>query len=124
MNTFLHRTASALFVASSAFVGLDLGTALLIMGVIIVGYTVMGGLKAVIYTDMVQWMVLIAGLSLVAIPMAWQGGGGWHGIHDSVGPAHLSLTNVAPVTIINWAVTIVPIWFVIYLFRPPGRSSE
>lgn len=113
---YLGFTSSQLLagakLASSAFVGLDLGTALLIMGVIIVGYTVMGGLKAVIYTDMVQWMVLIAGLSLVAIPMAWQAVGGWHGIHDSVGPAHLSLTNVAPVTIINWAVTIVPIWFV------------
>lgn len=113
---YLGFTSSQLLagakLASSAFVGLDLGTALLIMGVIIVGYTVMGGLKAVVYTDTVQWMVLIAGLSLVAIPMAWQAVGGWEGVHNSVGPDHLSLTNVAPVTIINWAVTIVPIWFV------------
>lgn len=113
---YLGFTSSQLLagakLASSAFVGLDLGTALLIMGVIIVGYTVMGGLKAVVYTDTVQWMVLIAGLSLVAIPMAWQAVGGWEGVHNSVGPEHLSLTNVAPVTIINWAVTIVPIWFV------------
>ncbi|MBK6892446.1 MAG: sodium:solute symporter family protein [Flavobacteriales bacterium] len=113
---YLGFTSSQLLagakLASSAFVGLDMGTALLIMGAIIVGYTVMGGMKAVVYTDTVQWIVLIAGLSLVGLPMAWYAVGGWEGIHASVTPEQLSLTNVGPVTLINWMVTIVPIWFV------------
>jgi SSS family solute:Na+ symporter len=33
-------------------------------------------------------------------------------IRDSVGPEYLSLTNIKPVTFINWFITIVPIWFV------------
>ena len=49
--------------ASSTFPSLSLNQALLIMGVVAVVYTVVGGLKAVIYTDTVQWLVLMAGFS-------------------------------------------------------------
>lgn len=113
---YLGFTSSQLLagakLASSAFTGLSLNTALLIMGVIIVGYTVMGGLKAVVYTDMVQWMVLVLGLSLAAIPIAWNAVGGWQGVEASLGPEHLTFTNVEPITLVNWAFTILPIWFV------------
>lgn len=113
---YLGFTSSQLLagakLASSAFVGLDLGTALLIMGGITVGYTVLGGMKAVVYTDTVQWAVLIVGLTFVGVPMAWHAVGGWEAIRASVTPEQLSLTNVGPVTLVNWMVTIVPIWFV------------
>nr|MBD3623698.1 sodium:solute symporter family protein [Sunxiuqinia sp.] len=42
--------------ASATFPALDFTTALLVMGVIAVVYTVIGGLKAVIYTDTIQWI--------------------------------------------------------------------
>ncbi len=113
---YLGFTSSQLLagakLASSAFVGLDLGTALLIMGGITVGYTVLGGMKAVVYTDTVQWIVLIVGLTFVGVPMAWYAVGGWDAIRATVTPEQLSLTNVGAVTLINWMVTIVPIWFV------------
>jgi len=98
--------------ASAAFVDLDLNMALLVMGVITVGYTVLGGMKAVVYTDTIQWIVLIGGLSLVGVPLAWEAVGGWETIRATIRPEQLSLTNVDAVTLINWAVTIVPIWFV------------
>ncbi|MDX1628739.1 MAG: sodium:solute symporter family protein, partial [Fulvivirga sp.] len=41
--------------ASGTFADLDQQTALYIMGAVAVMYTVMGGLKAVIYTDTIQW---------------------------------------------------------------------
>lgn len=113
---YLGFTSSQLLagakLASSSFAGLDMQTALLVMGVIIVGYTVMGGLKAVVYTDVVQWTVLVLGLGLVAVPIAWQAVGGWHGVHATLGTEFLSLTHVRPVTLVNWAFTILPIWFV------------
>lgn len=56
--------------ASASFPELTLGTALLIMGIIIVVYTVMGGIKAVIYTDTFQWALLMVGLLFVGIPIA------------------------------------------------------
>lgn len=53
--------------ASATFVDLDLMTALWIMGGIAIIYTVMGGIKAVIYTDTVQWILLMGGLILIGI---------------------------------------------------------
>jgi SSS family solute:Na+ symporter len=49
--------------ASSTFHGLSLNQALLMMGVITVVYTVFGGIKAVIYTDTIQWIILMGGHS-------------------------------------------------------------
>jgi SSS family solute:Na+ symporter len=98
--------------ASATFDGLNLQTALLIMGVIAVVYTVVGGLKAVIYTDTIQWAILMIGLVFIGIPMGYYAIGGISAIREVVGPEFLSLTNVGWATMLNWMVTIVPIWFV------------
>lgn len=93
--------------------GLDTQTfAVLLIGVVIVGYTVMGGLKAVIYTDTVQWLVLMLGLVGLAIPFTLREVGGLSGLADALPPGHLSLTNVDALTFLNWFVTIAPIWVV------------
>lgn len=47
--------------ASSTFLTLSLTQALWVRGIVAVVYTVIGGLKAVIYTGTVQWIVLMAG---------------------------------------------------------------
>jgi len=98
--------------ASSSFVGLDIQTALLVMGIVTILYTVMGGMTAVIYTDTVQWIVLILGLSLVGIPLSYHAVGGWDEISKTVHPDFMSLTNVSWQMLVKWAVTIIPIWFV------------
>lgn len=98
--------------ASATFIELDLNMALLIMGVIAVGYTVIGGLKAVIYTDTIQWIILMGGLIFIGIPVAYTAVGGYSAITEHVDPALLSLCNISPITFINWFITIVPIWFV------------
>lgn len=98
--------------ASGTFSGLDMTTALLVMGGITVGYTVMGGLKAVIYTDTVQWAVLMLGLIFVALPISYHAVGGWDAVCAALEPQMLSLTNITWSRAVNWAVTIIPIWFV------------
>jgi len=98
--------------ASSTFDGLSLNQALLIMGVIAVLYTSLGGLKAVIYTDTIQWIILLSGLIFVALPFALHSIGGWGTIRSSIGEEFLSLTNVSWQQLVNWAFTIIPIWFV------------
>jgi SSS family solute:Na+ symporter len=91
---------------------MDLNTAIWVMGITAVVYTVFGGLKAVIYTDTVQWALLMGGLVFIGIPLAYLEVGGYAAIRDTVEPSFLALTNIAPVKLINWAVTIIPIWFV------------
>lgn len=83
-----------------------------IMGAIAVVYTMMGGMKAVIYTDTVQWIILLLGLIGVAIPLAWVKLGGLAGIQPYLNDDMLSLTNITWQDVVNWTVTIVPIWFV------------
>lgn len=98
--------------ANGAFPAVELNTALIVMGVVAVVYTVMGGLKAVIYTDTFQWMILMAGLIFVGIPVSYLAVGGMEGIRSVVQPGHLTLTNISWQTIVNWGITIIPIWFV------------
>ncbi|OJW84642.1 MAG: sodium:solute symporter [Bacteroidetes bacterium 46-16] len=83
-----------------------------IMGAITVIYTMLGGMKAVIYTDTVQWIILLAGLMGVAIPLAWTKLGGYEGITPYLTKDMLSLGNISWQQVVNWSVTIIPIWFV------------
>ncbi len=98
--------------ADGTFEGLDKQTALYIMGVIAVLYTGMGGIKAVIYTDTIQWSILMFGLIFIGIPVSFHAVGGWHAVVATLRPEMLSLSNVAWQDLLYWAVTIIPIWFV------------
>lgn len=98
--------------ASATFPEVDLKSMVLIMGVIAVVYTVIGGIKAVIYTDTVQWIILMAGLIGIGIPLGYQAVGGWAGITQQLPDDFLSLSNITWVQFFNWFITIVPIWFV------------
>ncbi len=98
--------------ASATFVEIDLMTALIIMGVIAVVYTGIGGLKAVIYTDTIQWIILMAGLIFIGIPVSYHAIGGIKTIRETVSHELLSFSNVSWQMLVNWAVTIIPIWFV------------
>lgn len=98
--------------ASATFIDLNLQTALIIMGVIAVVYTVMGGLKAVIYTDTIQWIILMGGLIFIGIPLGYNAIGGLSAIKETLPPEFLSFQNVSWQELVNWAVTIIPIWFV------------
>lgn len=86
--------------------------ALVVMGTVIVLYTVLGGIKAVIYTDTVQWIVLFGGLLIFALPAALWKIGGFKALVAALPPGHLGLANVGWATLVNWMVTIIPIWLV------------
>ncbi|MDR8394417.1 sodium:solute symporter family protein [Aliifodinibius sp. S!AR15-10] len=98
--------------ANGTFANLDLQTALIIMGSVAVLYTVMGGLKAVIYTDTIQWAILMIGLIFIGLPVSYTAIGGWEAIQSSVDPSLLSMSNLTWQKVVYWGVTIIPIWFV------------
>lgn len=98
--------------ANGTFSGLSLDAAVLIMGIVAVVYTVMGGLKAVIYTDTIQWTILMFGLIFVGIPISYQAIGGWEAIESTLSPEMLTLTNVSWQDLVYWLVTIFPIWYI------------
>jgi SSS family solute:Na+ symporter len=98
--------------AVGTFPSLELNQALLIMGGIALVYTAFGGMKAVIYTDTFQWIILMVGLIFVGIPIAYNFLGGYDAIVSVLPDKYFSLQNVSWVQLVNWFVIIVPIWFV------------
>lgn len=64
-------------------------------------YTVLGGLRAVIYTEAVQAVVLIAGALLISIG-AFSRAGGWHSVMNSVDPAFTSLIRPSHDSGVPW----------------------
>ncbi|SHJ65107.1 solute:Na+ symporter, SSS family [Tangfeifania diversioriginum] len=98
--------------ASATFPNISLQTALILMGIIAVVYTSIGGIKAVIYTDTFQWLLLLSGLVFVALPVAYFGIGGYETLQNTLPDNFFSLTAVSWQQIVNWFITIVPIWFI------------
>jgi SSS family solute:Na+ symporter len=85
---------------------------LIIMAFVVIIYTVLGGLKAVIYTDTIQWIILMSGLLFLGIPFAYFHAGGWERITNILPDSHFSVSNISWVTFINWTFSIIPIWFI------------
>ena len=113
---YLGFTSSQLLagakLASGTFVELGLTEALVLMGIIAVVYTVMGGLKAVIYTDTIQWIILMSGFIFIGLPVAYFHVGGWEEIQRTLPNEYFSLSNLSWQDFANWGITILPIWFI------------
>jgi len=54
----------------------------------------------------------MVGLVFVGIPISYFAVGGWEEISKYIQPEFMSLTSVSWQSLVNWAVTIIPIWFV------------
>ena len=66
LGIVIYAPAKAMSVAS----GMPLGLAIGLMGVLAIAYTVLGGLSAVIWTDVVQFVVLISGAVWLIVTLA------------------------------------------------------
>ncbi|MFP4460445.1 MAG: sodium:solute symporter [Candidatus Zixiibacteriota bacterium] len=98
--------------ATATFPSISTLQALFFMGIIAIAYTSLGGLKAVVYTDTIQWIILMVGLIFVGIPVGFFAVGGMEGLRASLPAEFFSLTNVSAGKLGSWAVTIIPIWFI------------
>lgn len=90
--------------ALSSFIDIEYTTAVIVGAVIIIAYTFVGGYKAVAYTDVVQGVLMLAGLIIVpavAISVA----GGWQSVTDNLAaqdPALLSMWDITGSGIPGW----------------------
>ncbi len=65
----IGRTAVILYLSSlllTSFIDLDIKTLILIIGILTIAYTLMGGMEAVIWTDVIQSIIMIGGLLFCA----------------------------------------------------------
>ena len=87
-----------------------------ILTVVVTGlYTILGGMRAVVYTEALQTVVLIAG-SLIITIMGMNAVGGWEELRSTVGSDHFNMWRPAsdpdfPWTGLLFGGTIVGIWY-------------
>lgn len=106
------KLAANTFVETAPFGWTPMEFSLYIIAFITVVYTVIGGLKAVIYTDTIQWGILLFGLIVITVPIAVHEVGGLQKLREELPDEFFSLTNITAVTFVNWMVTIIPIWLI------------
>ncbi len=78
-------------------------------------YTVLGGMRAVVYTETIQTIVLVVGAGLLTI-MGLSAVGGWAGIREAVGPEYLNMWRPPSDPDFPWpslviSSTIVGVWY-------------
>ena len=90
--------------ALSSFIGMDYKTAVIVGAVIIIAYTFVGGYKAVAYTDVVQGVLMLAGLIIVPV-VAVAAAGGWQSVTSKLAaqdPNLLSMWSMTGSGIPGW----------------------
>ena len=113
--TKISVTIAAGGIVFEALMGIDFWTGAMIVVVATGIYTIFGGLRAVLYTDMVQMFVLIGGaITVVVIGLGRLGG--WDAMVDSVGPGFMSMWRPAtdpdfPWTGIIFGAPILGVWY-------------
>lgn len=104
MGIVLYLPALAL----STVTELDIEISILLMGVLATFYTVMGGIEAVIWTDVLQVVVLTGGAILILLSIAGDLDGGWGEIFSTAQAAgKLDAVNW------TWDITTTALWVVV-----------
>jgi len=101
-----QMTASGKALAS--FTDMDYATAVVFGGVVIIAYTIVGGYKAVSYTDVVQGVLMLAGLIVVPI-VAIDAAGGWSAVTENLmlqDPSLLSMSAVLGGGLPGWVLLV------------------
>ncbi len=88
--TKISVTIAAGGIVFEALMGINFWTGALVVVAITGVYTIFGGLRAVLYTDLMQMFVLIGGAIAVTL-VGLSAVGGWGALTEQVGPGFLSL---------------------------------
>jgi SSS family solute:Na+ symporter len=113
--TKISVTIAAGGIVFESLMGIDFWTGALIVVIATGIYTVLGGLRAVLYTDMIQMFILLAGSITVTIVGLMQIGG-WSNLYEVAGRDYLNMWKPLsdpnfPWTGIIFGVPILGVWY-------------
>lgn len=97
VTTYVTAQMVASGKALQGFIGMDYRTGVLVGAVIIIGYTFVGGYKAVSYTDVVQGVLMLLGLILVPA-VGIHAAGGWSGLTATLRAEDAALLDMFAIT--------------------------
>ena len=86
----------------TALLGYNLNSMILASGVIVIGYTALGGMFSVTITDFVQWIVMTVGIFVFALPLGLLEVGGFAGLQAELDSSHFSPTGIGINTIFSY----------------------
>jgi len=93
VTTYVTAQMVATGKAFSSFLGMNYETGVIVGSIFIIGYTFIGGYKAVSYTDVVQGVLMLLGL--IAVPTAAIiASGGWGSVQESLMQQDPALLNM------------------------------
>jgi len=119
MGTVIYAPALALSVAT----GLSLYLTILLMGGLATLYTVLGGLAAVLWTDVIQFLILVSGAIWVAVDLIWRAPGGFAGILDTARTAgHLHIVGWQ-ISLVEMSGLIVGVSFFLQMLQDYGTDQ-
>ena len=114
VTTYVTAQMVASGKAFSSFLGMDYKTGVIVGSIFIIGYTFVGGYKAVSYTDVVQGVLMMLGL--IAVPIAAVvAAGGWGEVS-----ANLALQDPALMNLFALSNSSKPVWIAIVSFVAIG----
>lgn len=64
---------------------LDRPWGILIGSVVVIGYSILGGMWSITLTDLLQFLVMTVGMFFLLLPFSLHSAGGWSGLHDRLG---------------------------------------
>ena len=113
--TKISVTIAAGGIVFEALMGIDFWTGALIVVIATGIYTVFGGLRAVLYTDMLQMFVLVGG-SIVVTLLGLSAIGGWGELYETAGPSFFDMWKSTsdpsfPWTGILFGAPILGVWY-------------
>lgn len=104
VTTYVTAQMVASGKAMQGFIGMDYGTGVVVGAIIIIGYTFVGGYKAVSYTDVVQGLLMLAGLVVVPVAAIYAAGGigGVAETLEGQDPALLDMFSATSTGVAGW----------------------
>jgi SSS family solute:Na+ symporter len=107
--TFVAVQITVSRLALQTLFGMDALTAAALVTAVFVAYTAMGGLWAVVWTDIVQYVVLMSAV-IIGLILALHKAGGMPGLHAALPASHFSMASLGVETPIAWFALCVYSW--------------
>jgi len=108
---FAGLQAVAAGTLASTLLGVNKTAAAIVLGAIFVVYTAMGGLEAVIWTDFIQFVIIVVGVFFCLIPLGLKDAGGFSEIRATLPDEMFKMSNIKPGLWIYWLFATFPLWF-------------
>lgn len=86
----------------STLFGFQQNTMIIVAGVIIIGYTALGGMLTVTITDFVQWIIMTVGIFFLALPLGLNAVGGFSGLTAELDPSYFAPIAIGWRTIFSY----------------------